>query len=96
MKADAKSPAEQEALQWAIEFFRKNADEMTLEGSRRWAVHDIVHGLLITYDDPRERIEVEKEIDDSVGLAWLGFQEHSRVMREFAAALMERGDPITG
>jgi hypothetical protein len=43
MKA-ALSSAEKEALQWAIEYFRKHADEMTPEGSKRWALHDMVGG----------------------------------------------------
>jgi hypothetical protein len=99
MKADTeRSPqrAEKEALQWAIEYFRKNADEMTPEGSRRWALHDMLLGCLMRYNDPRERTEMEKEIDETVDLAWLGSQEHSRYARGFAAALMERGDPLPG
>jgi uncharacterized protein (DUF927 family) len=51
MKADARLSAEEEALEWATEYFRKSADEMTPEGSTRWSLADAVDGLLLSYDD---------------------------------------------
>jgi hypothetical protein len=87
---------EKEALKWAIEYFRKSADEMTPEGSRRWALHDMLVGLLFLYDSqlPSNRAAAEEDIKHYVEYAWLGNQEASQHMRELAAVLMERGDPL--
>ena len=38
--------------------------------------------------------QAEEDIKHGVEYAWLGNQEASQYMREFAAALMERGDPL--
>jgi hypothetical protein len=103
MKADAPAlTAEKEALEWATDFFHKWADDLK---PGRQGMEDAARGLLLSYLNPlsgaeaeatvpTSRAEAEEEIRNSLLHAWLGRRDMSQYMREFAALLMERGDPL--
>jgi hypothetical protein len=65
-------------------------------GKARPQMEDAVHGFLLLYDSklPDHWAQAEKDIDECTFKAWMGFQEDSQYVREIAAALMERGDPL--
>jgi hypothetical protein len=85
MKADVRTEAEKDALQWAVDYFRRCAADLK---PGRHGMEEAARGLLLNYD--RNRADAEKEISDSLLAAWLGHKEASQYMREFAAVLMER------
>jgi hypothetical protein len=94
MKADA--DREKEALQWAVDHFRKDADE--LKPGHPQGREDAVFGFLLLYDSPipERRAQAENEIRANLLEAWLGDQGASQHIRDFAAALIERGDSLPG
>jgi hypothetical protein len=92
MKADAPAlTAEKEALEWATDHFRKYAEDLK---SGRQGMEDAARGLLLSYLNPLSGAEAEEEIRHSLLHAWLGRRDMSQYMCEFAALLMERGDPL--
>jgi hypothetical protein len=57
---------------------------------------DALRGLLLQYDSslPKQRADAKADIIEFLIAAWYGHPESSQYMRMFAAALMERGDPL--
>jgi hypothetical protein len=76
MKVGAQSSddRENEALQWAINYFRKWADELK---PGRQGMEDAARGLLLLYLNPLSRAEAEEEIMNSLLHAWLGRRDAS-------------------
>src|SRR5262249_48479090 len=88
--------AEQEALQWATEFFRERGSEMTPEGSAFMAYDP---DTLIEMYDNRE--DNRREFDIYLGrLLWLSLTSgiHGEAARceiaELVAEIIERGEPL--
>src|SRR5262245_29003262 len=96
MKADVQSAAEKEALEWATEFFRKRADEMDPENSALRGRVDRLSGLLFLYDKPLpgHKAQAEEDIQHFLFHALMGRKEAAQHMRDFAADLIARGDPL--
>jgi hypothetical protein len=92
MKADAKSLAEQEALQWAIEFFRDRKDE--LKGDRRRAIEYFRDALLDEYNDPLHRTQAEKELASKVEWAREGDDVAFQLICNFAGTLIANNEPL--
>ena len=85
MKADAQSSAEKEALEWAIDFFRNCKDDLKGDGSKRAGRELVLQMLIDSWDN-----------SDAHATKLIEALQGSPRLPEFAAALIERGDPLPG
>jgi hypothetical protein len=92
MKADAKSPAEKEALEWAIEFFRGRKDD--LKSDRRRAIEYFRDWLLDDYDDPLHRTQAEESLVSHVEMAREGDDAAFQLICNFAGIRIANNKPL--
>ena len=86
---------EESALQWAIDFFRKRAAEMTRDGSERASIELAVNTLLDGWIYDAERDSAE-EMDARTAKFINDMRNHdaAHLVARLAAMLMERGDQL--
>jgi hypothetical protein len=96
LKADAQSSLEREALEWAVAYFRTHGAELTGDGSRRRLIADGVAFLLKEHDKAKDGFDDYVDGVDAYLHAWENGIEAGLpdIRREFAAALLERGEPL--
>ena len=85
MKADAKPSAGAEALGWAAEFFRNCKGDLKKEGSRARGNEIVLQMFLNAWSG--SDADAAWLVRRLKGYSWLP---------EFAAALIEKGDPLPG
>jgi hypothetical protein len=91
MKADVQSPAEKEALQWAVDFFQRCAPFLSRDASKRHSVVVLALYLSTLRSNP------DSDFDDQLTsfIEAAPKEPHAAaVLCEFAAQLMERGDQL--
>jgi hypothetical protein len=91
MKADAKSPAQKEALDWAVEFFRNCKDE--LNGDKWQAFVWVLYNFLDCYDSPLRWI-AEKELASQVEEARKGDAGALELICYFAGIRIANNEPL--
>ncbi len=98
MKADSRPSAENEALQWAVDHFRKQRDQLTPDGSRRGLAELFDGFALYTHDRFCDDPELLDTLHDMyaryVEAAHDGHREIGRLLRMLAATLIDRGDQL--
>jgi hypothetical protein len=82
---------ESAALEWATDFFRSCAADMTPAGSRRAAVEFGLNTILSGYD---AEVQNHSENLDSRLIGLIKKLEGTDLLPSFAAALLERGDKL--
>jgi predicted DNA-binding transcriptional regulator AlpA len=99
MTAVVHSLHERQALDWAIQFFRDFAHQLTAEGSKK-KFHDTFTRVLLdahyVYDYTREeRGEIYTQlVDEALDEARHGNPLAVQQLSKFAAALIEKGEPL--
>jgi hypothetical protein len=88
MKADARSPAEQEALKWATRFLKSAANDLTVEGGKAaW-----VRGIAKLPPDSQEELISEFTVAALVHGDLYAFE----ILGELAAERIAEGKPLSG
>jgi hypothetical protein len=89
MKADAQSQVEKEALEWATDFFRDRADDLS-KGEKEWLEE---HGKAWLFKQLRDGRDdrLREALDVYIHNARGGYREYVRTLCDFAARLTERG-----
>jgi hypothetical protein len=98
VKADAgaRSEIEKEAFEWAIEYFRKCAEELKPKASKRLTEKGVAYFVLDVIDHPLP-LDTPESLDNFVSIyTQLARKDelHLRGMCRLASILLERGDPL--